>query len=114
MRPVLLARQASSCLHTGFKPSFPWHCLVRGAYCNQAGTLLFCFGSFLRPHKSVQQPDKEFSRARGKWLVGSKTVLFFSPPLSIWSSCLPDWHPLSMGGENGGGPWGIPKFLRGK
>lgn len=59
--------------HTGSKPSSAWHCLVPGAYCNQAGTLLFCFDSLLRPYKRVQQPDKEFSRTRGemvRWFVG--------------------------------------------
>lgn len=90
-RPVLLAKQVSRCLHTGFKPCSAWHCLVRGAYCNQVGTLLFCFGSLLRPYKRVQQPDKEFSRTRGKWFVGWlvgtgwQTMLFFSPPLPIRS-----------------------------
>lgn len=102
-RPVLLAKQVSRCLHTGFKPCSAWHCLVRGAYCNQVGTLLFCFGSLLRPYKRVQQPDKEFSRTRGemvRWLVGWLALVgrpcYFSAHL-FPSGRLPPWHPSLRG-----------------
>lgn len=112
-RPVLLAKQVSRCLHTGFKPCSAWHCLVRGAYCNQVGTLLFCFDSFLRPYKRVQQPDKEFSRTRGKWLVGWHWLadhVIFQPTSSHPVTFLPG-TPLSVGGKDDGGPWGIfPSF----
>lgn len=103
--------------HTGSKPFSAWHCLVPGAYCNQAGTLLFCFDSLLRPYKRVQQPDKEFSRTRGEmvrwfvgWLVGIgwQTMLFFSPPLPIRSpSSLAPLSPWEV--KDGGGPWGYPQ-----
>lgn len=88
-----LSRRAAACT-PGFKPCSAWHCRVRGVYCNQTGTQLFCFDSFLRPHKRVEQPDKEFSRTRGQWLVGR--LYYFSANLFLLDR-LPPWHPLSFG-----------------
>lgn len=111
-RPVLLAKQVSRCLHTGSKPCSAWHCLVPGAYCNQVGTLLFCFDSFLRPYKRVFSNQTKSSLGQGGngWLVGIGWQTIFQPTSSHPVTFLPG-TPLSVGGKDDGGPWGIsPSF----